>query len=571
MITEITVAKMARIIPGVQVTVIKEVVPPQLAPSGVLGLVGLAAPPRLDDAGQPLARKPVERVGSWGRFRELYGRATAWAMPEAQQALQNGVFELVVTEVESSVAARASAAFTAGNTDWLTFEFRCAGTAGNGPTLRWVARRFQDRVQSYELTIEEDGETIEVHRNLSPFRGSARWVGQVLNDSDSLVRVQDQKGDNAPLEPQYVLTDYSSASNLAAADDSTVVATLGSADALTVTKLSASTATVRFTEIGTLDGDELQVIRDPDGTPVELFKGLVSDPGLLGKLVEALAGEADLAVELVDAGGSEDLAGGVDATVAEYTTALDQLVDVADVDLVIASVQELDTSRAAQIYGAVIAHCENMSADAKGRIGFGQVPAANTVETNVDLVGSLISDRFVMFAPHGVMGAAVGRIGSLSYFQSPTFKGLAGLGEIEPALRTETLRSYLRANIVPIAELPGRGNVVVRGLTSDGDQINVRRVADRAVRGVKQIGELFIGKLNTEDGRNALKQKLNEFLLQMAAENAIVPSTDGSDPAFKLDVYSTQADFALGVVRVDLAVRPVRAIDFIYATVLVQV
>jgi len=50
-----------------------------------------------------------------------------------------------------------------------------------------------------------------------------------------------------------------------------------------------------------------------------------------------------------------------------------------------------------------------------------------------------------------------------------------------------------------------------------------------------------------------------------------VPSTDGSDPAFKVNVYSSQADFALGIVRVDIAVRPVRAIDYIYATIQIQV
>jgi hypothetical protein len=49
-----------------------------------------------------------------------------------------------------------------------------------------------------------------------------------------------------------------------------------------------------------------------------------------------------------------------------------------------------------------------------------------------------------------------------------------------------------------------------------------------------------------------------------------VPSTDGTQPSFAVDVYSTQADFANGIVRVDLAIRPVRAIDFIYATILVQ-
>jgi len=117
----------------------------------------------------------------------------------------------------------------------------------------------------------------------------------------------------------------------------------------------------------------------------------------------------------------------------------------------------------------------------------------------------------------------------------------------------------------------GKGVIVLRGITTDGDQINVRRVADRACRTMKMIGDLFIGRLNTADGRNALKQKLIEALLQMEKDGAIVPSTDGKDPSFKVDVYSSQADFALGIVRVDMAVRPVRAIDYIYATILVQV
>jgi hypothetical protein len=49
-----------------------------------------------------------------------------------------------------------------------------------------------------------------------------------------------------------------------------------------------------------------------------------------------------------------------------------------------------------------------------------------------------------------------------------------------------------------------------------------------------------------------------------------VPSTDGSDPAFHVDVYSTQLDFAQGIVRIDIAVRPVRAIDYVYATIRVK-
>jgi hypothetical protein len=56
----------------------------------------------------------------------------------------------------------------------------------------------------------------------------------------------------------------------------------------------------------------------------------------------------------------------------------------------------------------------------------------------------------------------------------------------------------------------------------------------------------------------------------MSREEAIVPSVDGKEPAFIVDVYSSQLDFAQGIVRVDLAVRPVRAIDYIYATITVQ-
>jgi hypothetical protein len=49
-----------------------------------------------------------------------------------------------------------------------------------------------------------------------------------------------------------------------------------------------------------------------------------------------------------------------------------------------------------------------------------------------------------------------------------------------------------------------------------------------------------------------------------------VPSTDGKETAFLVDVYSSQLDFAQGIVRVDIAVRPVRAMDYIYATINVQ-
>ena len=56
----------------------------------------------------------------------------------------------------------------------------------------------------------------------------------------------------------------------------------------------------------------------------------------------------------------------------------------------------------------------------------------------------------------------------------------------------------------------------------------------------------------------------------MERAGALVPSTDGKDPAFFVDVYSTQQDFGQGIVRFDIAIRPVRAIDYVYATIRVK-
>jgi len=98
----------------------------------------------------------------------------------------------------------------------------------------------------------------------------------------------------------------------------------------------------------------------------------------------------------------------------------------------------------------------------------------------------------------------------------------------------------------------------------------VQRVANKAVRDVKAIADVYIGLLNNDGTRNALLQQVTAMFLQMERDGAIVPSTDGKDPSFKVAVYSTQADFDNGIVRIDIAMRPVRAIDYIYATILVQ-
>lgn len=456
---------MARIIPGVQVSVVKEVVPPQLAPSGVLGLIGLTEkiPAR------------TERASSWSSFLETFGSGTAHSIPEAKMALENGIFELVVVPLVSSTAANASAKLAATTeAGSLTLSAKALGPWANGYSVEVTTGKDADGNDIFSLSVKDAKGTLrEAHKKLTTVKTSDRYVMDILAAESSILMVSKIK-----------------------------------------------------------DGATLK-------------------------------------------NGEYKLAGGTDALPDDYDNALASLENEPDVDMVIASPQDYsegNSSNITKIYSKVISHCERMSSESKGRIGFGQASnEGDIVNSSIETAGNLVSDRFVYCAPHGMVGALAGRVGSLQYFRSPTFKTMAGLGEIEQVLEVSAQRALLKNSVVPIVKLRGRGNIVLRGLTTDGDQISVRRVADRAVRGVKMLGDLFIGKLNTEDGRGALKQKLVEFLVQMERENAIVPSTDGTEPAFMVDVYSSQADFAKGIVRVDMAVRPVRAIDYIYATILVQV
>jgi len=441
----------ARIIPGVQVTVVKDVVPPQLAPSGVLGLVGLTE----------ANLQHSERASSWSRFLEVCGPASAYSLPDARLALANGVFELVIVPVQSSVAQAANAQLPTGDKA-IKLEARAPGIWVHTFTLK--VRHRGDKNFDLEI-LSSAGDPVETHRNLE-----SATVADTLAKNSAVVKVANTEDlANRPDEGEYALT------------------------------------------------------------------------------------------------------GGLDASAHEYISALEALKDESDVDMVFAAVQDFsDVGQVTQIYSSVISHCNLMSADSKGRIGFGQIPPAMQLANATQMSSTLLSDRFVLLAPHGVVGAVAGRVGGLDYFQSPTFKTISGLTSLNRAIPLEEQGSLLRGNVVPVVNQRGRGIIILRGLTTDGDQISVRRVADRAVRGVRLLGELFIGRLNDEDGRGALKQKLNEFLVQMEKEGALVPSTDGKDPAFKVDVYSSQTDFAQGIVRVDIAVRPVRAIDFIYATVFVQ-
>lgn len=265
--------------------------------------------------------------------------------------------------------------------------------------------------------------------------------------------------------------------------------------------------------------------------------------------------------------------GGTSPLVDDYLVALERLEQAEQVDLVIASAaNQLDDAGVVQVQQAVVAHCEKMATVARNRIGLGSI--AKSENANIPQILShaddVRSDFFVLTAPAGSEPAFAGLLSRQDYFQSPTFKTVAALDGAPGAYTDPQLGQLINANVLAINKKRGLGIIVVKGLLTSGRQINVQRTANKAVRDVNAICDKYVGLLNNEGARTALKQQISAMFLAMEKQGAIVPSTDGSQPSFAVDVYSSQADFANGIVRVDIAMRPVRAIDFIYATILVQ-
>jgi len=449
---------LVRILPGVEIQVVKEIVPQQLHPSGIVGLIGTA------EKGPTLMPTPVT---SYREFKDKFGSDTTQSLTnDARLCFLNGVFEVFATRIEATGSKNASVTLKSAEGDNLVgLESKFPGEAGNKIKVGVIKGTVKDTV-AVQLT---NGVTFETFDNL----------------------VMDTKGD------LYLVDVLNSRSNLVSAKD---------------------------------------LVKPPKPR---------KNPGFV----------------------EETFAGGFTAKPAlkDYELALETLEMEEDVDMVCAC-----DSWDPKVHALIDAHCTNMSRDAKNRIGIGTVGPGESVEDIVKRTTVLATDRFVVVAPYGVAGAVAGLISKLNYYESPTFKALTGLAEIEARYTPAQLMELLKAGILPLEARRGRGIIVEKGISTSKEQIGVTRIADHAVRGARNVCENFIGTLNTAGGRTALREKLTEFLLTMEREESIVPSVDGAQPAFLVDVYSSQLDFAQGIVRVDIAVRPVRAMDYIYATITVQ-
>lgn len=451
---------MTRIIPGVEIQVIKEIVPQQLNPSGVVAMIGTT------ERGDVLT---PTHVSSYREFADKFGSSEQYTITkDAKQAFQNGVFEIVVTAISGKESTKASLILEdLENKETVKITSKQKGEGGNEIEVKVEAGSNPDTVS---LSITQ-GMAVEMFDNLVMDKSSDFYLVDYINKNSTLVTAKDLKSSSI----------------------------------------------------------------SPNNNLCEIEK-------------RNLFGGATGAISMED-----------------YEVALDKLESDSDVDIVLAC----DATDPA-IHSLIEAHCLKMSIDAKNRIGLGTVAKGESIKDISKRTEVMASDRFALVAPYGNLGAVAGLISRLNYYESPTFKPLSGIAKLEAYYTPSEEMELLKSGAIPLETQRGRGIIVVKGISTSKEQISVTRIADHSVRGVKNIADLFIGTLNSASGRTALKGKITEFLMSMEREGSIVPSTDGKEPAFLVDVYSSEQDFAQGIVRVDLAVRPVRAMDYIYATIKVE-
>ena len=155
--------------------------------------------------------------------------------------------------------------------------------------------------------------------------------------------------------------------------------------------------------------------------------------------------------------------------------------------------------------------------------------------------------------------AVAGLLSSLPVQSSPTNKVLNVPG-LNKEFNSANLEKLVQRNVLAVEKRDGFR--VVKGITtatnSAWHQITTRRIVDYAIYGVRSACNPYIGKLNNDRVRGAMKATLDAFLTRMVNDEALT--------GYTLEVTATRAQEIAGEVKVTMTLQPTFSIDFIMVT-----
>jgi phage tail sheath protein FI len=259
---------------------------------------------------------------------------------------------------------------------------------------------------------------------------------------------------------------------------------------------------------------------------------------------------------------------------ADYTTQFNELVKD-DVNILIAP--ELSTTDALSVLRPILETTENHGKDMMAVIGADGADVAA-------IAGQVVADdRVIMTAPgiryfdpaegatvdlpaNYTAAAIAGLLGTLVPQSSPTNKTMAGVTELRSRFSYGEVTDLISGGILVLEDRLGIR--VVRGVStemaSNGPfrQITTRRITDFAKAGIRQVSNPFIGRLNNERVRKALRGAIDGFLASMVQDESLI--------GYSLEVTATRDDEINGRAVVRATIQPTFSIDFVAVTMVLE-
>ena len=162
------------------------------------------------------------------------------------------------------------------------------------------------------------------------------------------------------------------------------------------------------------------------------------------------------------------------------------------------------------------------------------------------------------FAPAGTRRGVIDNASAIGYINAAT-------GEFEQIGVSQSVRDILyERNINPITFIPGIGitnfgNKTSTTTTTALDRINVARLVAFLRGRLEEIGKLYLFEPNDQITRNEVTNTCNSLMIDLVAKRAIYDYLVVCD-----DSNNTPARIDRNELWVDIAIEPVKAIEFIY-------
>jgi hypothetical protein len=155
--------------------------------------------------------------------------------------------------------------------------------------------------------------------------------------------------------------------------------------------------------------------------------------------------------------------------------------------------------------------------------------------------------------------AVAGLLSSLPVQTSPTNKTL-NIERLATNYSSSELKALIGKSVLAVENR--NGFRIVKGITTSTNsawhQITTRRIVDYATYGVRSACDPYIGKLNNDRVRGAMKATIDGFLTRMVEDEALT--------GYTLEVSATRPQEIAGEVRVTMTIQPTFSIDFIVVT-----